>query len=379
MANAWRVAIVYRGEPQARDARSFEQTRLAPIAQALRESGIAAEPVVYADEIADEVRTRLLSVDGVLVWVDPIANGEDRTKLDALLRHVASQGTWVSAHPDVVMKIGTKEVLYATRELGWGGDTHLYRSLAAFRDEFPRRLAQAGPRVLKQLRGNGGIGVWKVVLQGAVAAGPTMLSDEAPGPSALVRVQHAQMRDTASEELTLGDFMERCAAYLPTGGNVGALIDQAFQPRITEGLVRCYLVKDEIVGFARQYPNGFSLAEPAQVDAAGRAEVPKPDLIFGLPAAKTMYAAHEPALQALRTHLETEWLPGLETLTGLRLAELPALWDADFLLGARTASGDDTYVLCEINVSSVIPFPERSPQKIAEVVSAALEAKGRRW
>ena len=42
---------------------------------------------------------------------------------------------------------------------------------------------------------------------------------------------------------------------------------------------------------------------------------------------------------------------------------LPVLWDADFLYGPRTASGDDTYVLCEINVSSVIPFPDRRRQQ----------------
>lgn len=28
-------------------------------------------------------------------------------------------------------------------------------------------------------------------------------------------------------------------------------------------------------------------------------------------------------------------------------ASLPIIWDADFLYGPRTASGEDTYVLCE--------------------------------
>ena len=31
---------------------------------------------------------------------------------------------------------------------------------------FPDRLAQSGPRVIKQNRGNGGVGVWKVDLAG---------------------------------------------------------------------------------------------------------------------------------------------------------------------------------------------------------------------
>ena len=42
-------------------------------------------------------------------------------------------------------------------------------------------------------------------------------------------------------------------------------------------------------------------------------------------------------------------------------ADLPAIWDADFLYGSRELSDEDTYVLCEINVSSVLPFPEPAP------------------
>src|SRR4029077_6625725 len=111
--------------------------------------------------IAEEVREQLLAVDGVLVWVDPLHEGKTRTVLDALLRDVASSGPWVSAHPDVILKMGVKEVLHRTKHLGWGTDTHLYRTAADFL-AVPSRLRSAGPRVLKQNRGNDGQGVWKV-------------------------------------------------------------------------------------------------------------------------------------------------------------------------------------------------------------------------
>ena len=52
--------------------------------------------------------------------------------LDALLRDVASKGVWVSAHPDVILKMGVKEALHRTRHLGWGTVTQLYRNAAAF-------------------------------------------------------------------------------------------------------------------------------------------------------------------------------------------------------------------------------------------------------
>ena len=97
----------------------------------------------------------------MLVWVNPIHEGRNRAKLDALLREMSASGVWVSAHPDVILKMGTKEVLHRTRMMSWGCDTALYRTAEAMRAELPSRLA-AGPRVIKRNRGNGGQGVWKV-------------------------------------------------------------------------------------------------------------------------------------------------------------------------------------------------------------------------
>jgi hypothetical protein len=100
-------------------------TRHHLIFKALEELGVAAEPVLYSEQTEEAVRTRLLAMDGVLVWVAPLSSGKDRTRL-ALLRDIAAQGVWVSAHPDVILKMGVKEVLYRTRMLGWGTDTDLY-------------------------------------------------------------------------------------------------------------------------------------------------------------------------------------------------------------------------------------------------------------
>src|SRR5205085_10936969 len=136
---------------------------------------IQTEPAVYDEDFADEVRAQLLAVDGVLVWVDPLSRGKTRAALDPILREVATRGPWVSAHPDVILKMGVKEILYRTKHLGWGTDTHLYRDMAAFRAEFPALLHSAGPRVLKQNRGNGGQGVWKVEPVSAPAGAASMV------------------------------------------------------------------------------------------------------------------------------------------------------------------------------------------------------------
>jgi hypothetical protein len=41
--------------------------------------------------------------------------------------------------------------------------------------------------------------------------------------------------------------------------------------------------------------------------------------------------------------------------------------------GPRTASGEGTYVLCEINVSSVFAIPDQTPAAIAKLVLSRLQ------
>jgi hypothetical protein len=155
----YRVAILWRGDREARRAATPQNNRYHRIFEELALLGIRAEPAVFDEAFADEVHEQLLAADGVLVWVDPLSRGKTRTVLDAVLRGVAARGPWVSAHPDVIVKMGVKEVQHRTKHLSWGTDTHLYRSAADFRAAFPSRLQSAGQRVRKQHRGNDGQGV----------------------------------------------------------------------------------------------------------------------------------------------------------------------------------------------------------------------------
>jgi hypothetical protein len=123
-----RLALLWRGDMQARRDATPSNNRLNRVFDALVAIGIHAEPAVYSDETVHDVREQLLNFDGVLVWVDPISNGHNRAVLDAMLREVASRGIWVSAHPDVIIKMGVKQVLHRTKHLGWGTDTHIYRT-----------------------------------------------------------------------------------------------------------------------------------------------------------------------------------------------------------------------------------------------------------
>jgi hypothetical protein len=332
------VAIVWRGDAAARKAASPQNNRFYRIFEELAAVGVQAEPAVYDEDFADDVRGQLLAADGVLVWVDPIHQGKTRELLDPLLQEVAANGPWVSTRPDVILKMGVKEVLYRTRHLGWGTDTHLYRTAAEFTADFPPRLRSSGPRVLKQNRGNGGQGVWKVEL----------LS----GRSETVQVLHAQ-RGSVPEALPLADFTARCEPYFGWGG---CIIDQLFHPRLPEGMIRCYMGTDKVVGFGHQLIKALIPPPPEGLDSP--AAQPGPRIMHG-PGAKPF--------QALRRKMEDEWVPQMMEVLGVDRAQLPIIWDADFLYGARATSGDDTYVLCEINVSSCFAIPDDAPAAIARL------------
>jgi hypothetical protein len=65
-------------------------------------------------------------------------------------------------------------------------------------------------------------------------------------------------------------------------------------------------------------------------------------------------------------------------LLALETEALPVLWDCDFFLGPKTSSGEDSYVLCEINASSVSPFPDAAALTLARTTIARIEAMRRR-
>lgn len=331
----YRVALLYPGDSEARRRSAPEESRFVALFRALADLGVRAEPAVYHDDFRDEVREQLARVDAVLVWVNPLHDGHDRAALDAMLREVAAAGVYVSAHPDVIAKLGTKEVLYRTRELDWGCDTHLYRSIDELRGELPRRLAR-GARVLKRTRGNGGNGVWKV-----------------EADSRGLRGRHAR-RGSVEERLTLEEFCRRLEPYFAGGESV---IDQEYQPRLPEGMVRCYLVHGDVAGLGLQAINALCPAPPGP---------------------RLYHPPTLPAYRSLRERLEQQWVPALQRVLEIDAGSLPVLWDCDFLLGPKRASGEDTYVLCEINASSVAPFPDSAVQPVARAALERARAARRR-
>jgi hypothetical protein len=69
---------------------------------------------------------------------------------------------------------------------------------------------------------------------------------------------------------------------------------------------------------------------------------------------------------------EDEWTPQLTSLPDIQRSDLPMIWDADFMRGT---DGTDSYVLGEINASSVFPIPDEASTEIARQVADRLKSK----
>lgn len=138
--------------------------------------------------------------------------------------------------------------------------------------------------------------------------------------------------------------------------NGGHMIDQAWQPRLVEGMVRAYLVEDRVQGFGVQSVNALYPGEPAPQ-----------------PGPRLYHAADLPPFQHLKERIETAWVDLLRERVGLAREQLPLLWDCDFMLGETPAAAAQRYVLCEINVSSVAPLPTSAIPPLISAVQRRLE------
>ena len=194
--------------------------------------------------------------------------------------------------------------------------------------------------MLKQQRGMGGDGVWKVEL------------DRARRDRARVSTR----RGSAAGATALDEFLARCEPYFAAGG---LMVEQPFQARLAEGMIRVYLTHDQVVGFAHQYPRG--LCRPG---AASR----PPAKVFEPPTAAAL-----PATSA--TGWRRSGFRELQQLPRLDTHALPGDLGRRLPLRAEDGAGEDTYVLCEINASSTFAFPEHAMPTVAEAALRQLAAR----
>jgi glutathione synthase/RimK-type ligase-like ATP-grasp enzyme len=338
-----KVGIILPGDPNVKESLTNEKRNLHGLFTALEKENFQTQLFVYNDSIAGETEKKLLDMDIVLVWVNPIENGRDRSILDSILRRISNKGIIVSAHPDTIIKIGTKEVLFLTKELTWGSDVELYKTPDEMKVRLEEKFQLGVSRVLKQNRGNGGNGIWRIE---PTKGGPMI--------NPYVKVLHAQ-KNSSEEKMLLLEFIDEIKSYFNKDGQV---IDQEFISPIPDGMIRCYITQDRVVGFGQQYVKALLLEN----------ENPNNDETTP----RIYYSKEKLEYQDLRIKMEKDWIPGLLKLLNLAKKDLPILWDADFLIRQEGLKTKDKYALCEINVSSVFPFPETAITDLVETVKNIL-------
>ena len=323
--------MIYGDINSGRNALTEEKYKDLAIAFSSEEFKI--ESVLYNDEASHKLADELLKYDAVLVWVNPIEQGNDRKRLDALLVDIANKGCFVSTHPEVILKMGTKDVLYKTKHMDWGGDIKMYTSYEDFYSRFPESLQASQIRVLKQYRGNGGNGVYKVVY---ISEGELKLTHAAAGSQERI--------------LLLSDFYSE---FSPFFLNDGLMIDQDWNKNIVNGMVRCYLSGTKVAGFGYQEINAlYELNNKTY-----------------LPGKRYYYTENCGLFSDLKEIMEDKWVPELQNSLSIASNMMPVIWDADFFINkANSKSAKDKYSLCEINVSCVSPFPPSTIKFIVDEV-----------
>ncbi len=334
---SYSIALMIFGESNSnRDALTEDKYR--DLATAFRDKGLNVNSVIYNDSIAAELANELRRYDAILVWVNPIEQGNDRKMLDKLLVGLSEHGCLVSAHPDIILKIGTKEILYSTKETEFGVDTKLYHSFEDFKKRFLPSTVSSLIRILKQYRGNGGNGVFKI--------------DVTDIKNNRIGITHAISGDK-ERMLTAAGFFEEIRSYF-TDNSV--LIDQEWNHNIINGMVRCYLCGAKVTGFGYQEVNALYPNK--------------------LPGRRYYFSEACGLFQDLRDIMENNWIQQLQDIMSIENKMLPVIWDADFFINkVNTEDTKEKYSLCEINVSCVSPFPESSIPYIVEEVIRRIDAK----
>jgi hypothetical protein len=327
------IALMIYGEPgSTRNALTEEKYK--KLASHFIEKGFSIDSVLYHDSVYDRLEDELKKYAAILVWVNPIEQGNSRKKLDQLLMGLAKD-RFVSAHPDTILKIGTKEILYKVKDTEFGGSVKLYGSFEKFLTLFLNEPSAV--RILKQYRGNGGNGVFKI--------------DLSSKKENRISITHATKGDEEIQ-MSTDEFFRTFKKYFDEGS---MLIEQPWNPNIINGMVRCYLSGTKVSGFGYQEINAL---------------YPIINGVYKKPSQRFYYTENCAIFSDLKNIMENKWAPQLQVIAGVKEEMLPVIWDADFFINKiNTDKTSEKYSLCEINASCVSPFPESSIPHIVNEVS----------
>lgn len=294
-----------------------------PMVEALQQRGQQAEVIFFENDKRDEIFA--YAKQHAVAYVSRINPGNlvHEAEYFEMLRELCAEGIIGMPHPDAMIGYGAKDALVKLRHTSLvPEDTYAYYTIEQFKSSFPNSLAN-GERVLKQNRGSTGEGIWRVQLVDTLEVGVTEVPLNA-------KIKCTEAKDNHVEYHELDAFMTFCEQYI-VGAN-GMLVDMPFLPRIKEGEIRLFMLRDKPINVVHKKPAENADAFSATLFSGAQYRYDRPD-------------EWDTLVQGFLNQLD-------EVIALLGGYDLPLIWTADFILDTDE-QGQDTYILGEMNCSCV--------------------------
>ncbi|UTW66797.1 Cj0069 family protein [bacterium SCSIO 12643] len=317
-----------------------------PIIDSLKSRGWTAEIIFYSDEDRGEIyRYTTSKADAYISRVNP-GNLPSEVGYFQMLKELVANGVEGLPHPDAMVAYGAKnsvEKLKGTDIVP--DDVYTYYDFDTLKEKFPKSLLN-GVRVIKQNRGSTGEGIWRVEVLGKEKMKGRVPLD--------AKLKLTEAKDNHTEEKTLQEFLEFCIQYLE--GENGMLLDMPFLERIVEGEIRVLMLRDSVVNIVHKKPAETKDAFSATLFSGAKYRYDKPEQWPDL-------------VKAI-----SKSIPMIQRRLGNY--DLPLIWTADFILDTDKKTGQDKYILGEINASCVgFTTHLELSENIADEVLALLDAE----
>ena len=212
----------------------------------LAKRGWTSEIIFCRDEDRDKVYRHPCGRAGAYISRVNPGNLRDETGYFQMLRKLVRHGVAGLPHPDAMINYGAKkdavEKLKGTDIVPTG--VRCYYDFDTFKAEFPKSLVN-GVRIARQNRGSTGEGIWRVVALAKPSNG-----DGTIAPSAMVK--YTEAKDNRVETMHLRQFIDFCVQYLD--GDGGMILDMPFLERITEGVIRIFMLRNKVVNNFHKKP-----------------------------------------------------------------------------------------------------------------------------
>ena len=295
-----------------------------PILNAIEEAtGYRTEIVFYRPNKKYELLDYLKeNAQSVISRINP-GNLKGVDEYFQFLKALSNSGVEVHTHPDVMINLDFKDILYKLEGTPLGdADTYFYHTYTDFVSKFPANLEKYGIRVLKTNYGSTGEGVY-------------LVSKKDDGSIFTVEAVNNQKYyyDDINEflhkfEENFEEDDENAAYFQGKAGFVGC----RYLERIAEGEIRVLLVNNKAISVVHKKPQEGEFSATLFSGAQYKYESPED------PKWEAVMQITNDGLQNIKPFLAGQ--------------NYPLLWTMDYILDYNE-DGSDKYVLSEINCSCV--------------------------